>query len=181
MDNLQDNLVYQLKESNALAFEQLYEMYSAKLFNSICIILYNKELAKDIVQNSFLTIWEKREMLDPQKNFSAYLFTIARNLVFKETERLILHNKFINSKETIFEDNIVDKLDYAYVNDYIKHLIGELPEIPRKIFDLKRQQDLSNKEIALQLNLSERAVEAHSYRTLKLLKQKLRYFIMIFL
>lgn len=177
-------LVTKLKEGSAAAFEILYERYSAKLYNSISSILYDKSLAKDITQNCFLTIWERRELLDPQKQFSAYLYTIARNMVYKETERLILNNKYTEYRATdsdIFNDDTIEKLDNTYIEDYINQLIGKLSDVQKNIFLMKKDQNLSAKEIATELNLSERAVEAHLYRTMKFLKEKLKDFLVVFL
>ena len=185
MRELDDSLlVVKLKEGNILAFEMLYEKYSAKLYNSITLISYDQSLAKDITQSSFLTIWEKRHLLDSQKSFSAYLYTIARNLFYKETERLILKNKFVDYKLSdteIFDDNTIEKIDNTYIEDYINTLIENLSEMPKKIFIMKKEDNLSNKEIASELGISERSVEAHFYRTLKLLKDKLKDFLIVFL
>ena len=85
-------LVAKLREGNKFAFEALYEKYSARLYNTIVLLVYDKSLAKDITQSSFMTIWEKRSNLDTEKSFPAYLCTIARNMVYKETERRLLHN-----------------------------------------------------------------------------------------
>ena len=78
-------LVAKLREGNKFAFEALYEKYSARLYNTIVLLVYDKSLAKDITQSSFMTIWEKRSNLDTEKSFPAYLCTIARNMVYKET------------------------------------------------------------------------------------------------
>lgn len=91
-------LVAKLREGNKFAFEALYEKYSARLYNTIVLLVYDKSLAKDITQSSFMTIWEKRSNLDTEKSFPAYLCTIARNMVYKETERRLLHNKFVENK-----------------------------------------------------------------------------------
>ncbi len=85
-------LVAKLREGNKFAFEALYEKYSARLYNTIVLLVYDKSLAKDI-QSSFMTIWEKRSNLDTEKLFPAYLCTIARNMVYKETERRLLHQQ----------------------------------------------------------------------------------------
>lgn len=177
-------LIVKLKEGNVLAFEMLYERYSAKLYNSVALISYDKSLAKDITQSSFLTIWEKRDLLNSEKSFSAYLYAIARNLVYKETERLILKNKFVELKQAntdIFENNTIETIDNTYIENYIDRLVEELAEVPKQIFLMKKEDELSNKEIASQLGITERAVEAHFYRTLKHLKEKLRDYIAVVL
>lgn len=177
-------LVTKLREGNKFAFEALYEKYSAKLYNTIALLVYDKSIAKDITQSSFLTIWEKRAGLDADKSFPAYLSTIARNLVYKETERLLLHHKFAENKlnteiEATEEDTT--QMDVSLLEKQIEQLVREMPDVSQEIFRLKRDGELSNQEIAARLNLTERAVEAHHYRTMKLLKEELRKFIMLFL
>ena len=156
-------LVAKLREGNKFAFEALYEKYSARLYNTIVLLVYDKSLAK---------------------SFPAYLCTIARNMVYKETERRLLHNKFVENKlkteaEAIEEDTM--DMDVSIIEKQIEQLLQSLPEVSREVFQLKRAGKLSNKEIASQLDLTERAVEAHFYRTMKLLKEELRKFIMLFL
>lgn len=184
MPEINDNLlISKLKEGNKHAFERLYEKYSARLYNSASLLLQDKNLAKDITQSTFLTIWEKRDSLDPEKNFAAYIYTIARNLIYKETERLILKNKFVErslSETEIFDDNTIEDLNNTYIEDYINKLISNLPQTPKEIFLMRKDENLSNKEIATKLNISERAVEAHFYRTLKYLKEKLKDFMIVF-
>ncbi|MCD8032070.1 MAG: sigma-70 family RNA polymerase sigma factor [Bacteroides sp.] len=177
-------LVARLRKGNIHAFETLYNRYSAKLYNSVSLLSYDKSLAKDITQSCFLTIWEKRDLLDPEKSFSSYIYTIARNLVYKETERLILTNKFVDSglrnQTEAFEEDTIEHLNTAYLENYLTQLIAGLSELPRKIFLMKKERNLSTKEIATELGITERSVEAHFYRTLKYLKEKLRDYMMIF-
>lgn len=177
-------LVAKLKEGNKYAFEALYEKYSAKLYNTIALLVYDKSMAKDITQSSFMTVWEKRSNLDAEKSFPAYLCTIARNMVYKETERLLLHNKFVETKlkvEAEATEEATTDTDISIIEEQIEQLLQNLPDTSRKVFQLKRAGELSNKEIAASLNVTERAVEAHYYRTTKLLKEELRKFIMLFL
>jgi len=177
-------LIAQLKDGNKYAFEKLYEKYSGKLYNSISLLLYNKNTAKDITQNCFLIIWEKRISLDPDKSFPSYLYTIARNLVYKETERQVLNNKFVEStihSAEILEDNTIEDLNNTYIESYLKKLVNELSPVPKEIFLLKQEKELSTKEIASKMDLTERSVEAHLYRTMKFLKEKLRDYMAIFL
>lgn len=136
-------LVAKLREGNKFAFEALYEKYSARLYNTIVLLVYDKSLAKDITQSSFMTIWEKRSNLDTEKSFPAYLCTIARNMVYKETERRLLHNKFVENKlkteaEAIEEDTM--DMDVSIIEKQIEQLLQSLPEVSREVFQLKRDR-----------------------------------------
>ncbi|MDU1891089.1 MAG: RNA polymerase sigma-70 factor [Dysgonomonas sp.] len=165
-----------LKEGHKSAFELLYWKYNARLYNFIYSILYDKSLTEDITQTCFLKIWEYRETIDPEKDFKAYIYTIARNLVYKETERILLESKFLSAvqeKDKITSDT-EEVLDAAFIESYINEIIDQLPPSRKEIFVLSRKKGLSNKEIALRLSISERTVETQIYRALSFLKLKLK-------
>lgn len=182
-NNTNISLLLQLKAGQSAAFEELYWKYNARLYNFVLSLLYDKSLAEDITQTCFLKIWEKREDIDPEKGFSAYLYTIARNLVYKETERLLLESKFLSvtqEKTTEANNEMIEKLDASFVESYIDQVIEQLPSSRKEIFILSRKQGLSNKEIALRLSISEKTVETQIYRSLQYLKEKLRGHIIFF-
>lgn len=143
------------------------------------LILYDKTLAKDIVQNCFLTVWERHTQLEPDKSFSSYLYTITRSLIYKETERLILNTRFIETKEhpEELDNHTVESLNASFLEEYINKYIEALPRISRQIFLLKKEEGLSNQEIANQLNITERSVASHHYRTLKYLREKMKEYL----
>ncbi|MDU1906025.1 MAG: RNA polymerase sigma-70 factor [Dysgonomonas sp.] len=177
-------VLLKLKEGQSSAFELLFWKYNAKLYNFVYNILYDKSLAEDITQSAFLKIWERREDIDPDKSFSAYLFVIARNLVFKETERLIHEGNYIMaSKEqegnTETDNQTSEKLDATFVEQYIDKIIEQLPPSRREIFILSRKNGFSNKEIAQRLAISEKTVETQIYRSLQFLKERMKGHIVI--
>ena len=174
-DNNIKNIDYKtltdLKSGKEAAFEQIYLKYSARIYYFAKQLLLDKTLAEDITQQVFLKIWEKREEIDPEKSFSAYLFQISKHLVYNETERMIRESRFLsnlNEKESVPYESI----DARFSQDFIDQLIEELPESRRKIFLLSRKQGLSNKEIADKLSISVKTVETQIRRAVKFLKEK---------
>ena len=91
------NLLIDLKNGDEKAFETLFWEYNQHVYHFVYSLLYDKSMAVDLTQNVFLKIWEKHETIDPEQNFDAYLFTIARNLVYKETENRLLSEKLTES------------------------------------------------------------------------------------
>ena len=179
-------ILLKLKEGQNSAFNMLYWKYNAKLYNFVYGILYDKSLAEDITQSAFLKIWERRKDIDPDKSFSAYLYTIARNLVYKETERLLQENSYILSSKGNAGDNgeesdnqTTEKLDAAFIESYVDKIIEQLPASRREIFILSRKEGLSNKEIAAKLTISEKTVETQIYRSLQFLKERMKGHIII--
>ena len=108
--------------------------------------------------------------------FDSYLFAIARNLVYKETENrlqseqvnIALKDRSIET-ESLMEENI----DADSLKEYIDTLVEQLPPSRKDIFHLSRRHHLSNKEIAARLSISEKTVETQLYRALRFIKQKL--------
>ena len=91
------HLLIDLKNGDEKAFETLFWKYNEHVYHFIYSLLYEKSMAEDLTQNVFLKIWEKHETIDVEQNFDAYLFTIARNLVYKETENRLLSVSFSES------------------------------------------------------------------------------------
>ena len=98
------HLLIDLKNGDEKAFETLFWKYNEHVYHFIYSLLYEKSMAEDLTQNVFLKIWEKHETIDVEQNFDAYLFTIARNLVYKETENRLLSEKLTESLQRQLSD-----------------------------------------------------------------------------
>ena len=175
-------LVEKVKEGDTKAFEELYYMYSEKLFYFALRYLKTKEDAEGLVQDIFIKIWENREKLKQGLSFSAYLFTIAKHTIFNR------HRKRIN--EDAYKEylrNYIDRHQNKTENDVIladmKHRIDKsiesLPPQRKLIFQLSRNEGLSYKEISSQLNISEKTVEAHMRLALKTVRAAVKAEILL--
>lgn len=176
LKNIDIALLKRLKEGDEAAFESIYWKYNSHVFNFINSLLYDRILSEDITQSVFMKIWEKHESIDLDKGFDAYLFTIARNMVYKETENRLLSESafYALSQQQTNEDVLTEeKIDADSLRLYIDKLIEQLPLSRKEIFKLSRRDHLSNKEIAIRLSISEKTVETQLYRSLRFLKQRL--------
>lgn len=174
--HIDEELLHRLKSGDEVAFDSLYWAYNSHLFNFVHSILYDKSLAEDLTQNVFLKIWEKREGIIPEQGIDAYLFTIARNLVYKETEKSLLSSavmELLSGQMSDMDSLTEQNIEAESLQQYIQRLVEQMPAARREIFKLSRYEHLSNKEIALRLNLSEKTVETQLYRALSFLKQHL--------
>ncbi|WP_293710053.1 RNA polymerase sigma-70 factor [uncultured Parabacteroides sp.] len=176
LKDIDATVLKRLKEGDEAAFESIYWKYNSHVFNFINSLLYDRILSEDITQSVFMKIWERRESIDPDKGFDAYLFTIARNMVYKETENRLLSESafYALSQQQTNEDFLMEeKIDADSLRLYIDNLIEQLPLSRKEIFKLSRREHLSNKEIATRLSISEKTVETQLYRSLRFLKEKL--------
>lgn len=174
------SIIKQLKQGDARAFEKLFLCYNAKVYNFVAATLYDKRMAEDITQNVFLAVWEHRESIDPDKSFSAYLFTIARNMVFRQTEKMLNAYHYaekVKERSTELDHTMEEELNSRFLEESVEKLIAKLPDARRKIFEMSRKEGLSNKEIAARLSISEKTVENQITRSIHFLKEHLRQHI----
>ncbi|MDR2948263.1 MAG: RNA polymerase sigma-70 factor [Prevotella sp.] len=174
-------ILYELKQGNESAFETIFKKYNAKIYHFAVDTLYNKNLAEDITQNVFLSVWEHRSDIIPEKNFQAYLYTIAKNLVFRETEKMILAFRY----EDHIHKSSLGKIDLSteekIISDSLEEmlflLIDRLPTARKEIFLLYLKEGLNNKEIAQKLSISEKNVGMQIRRSLDYIRKYLKDYI----
>lgn len=169
-------LVSNLRNNEVKSFDILFENYSAKLYRFSFSLLKNHEDSKEIVQETFYRVWEKRHDIDSSKSFRAFLFTISYHLIIDHL-RLKLkdqeYRKFLKEYFKTEEVKVDMVTDYETLNQQISAIIEELPAKRKQIFTLSREQGLSHKEIAEKLNISVKTVENQINLTQKLIKSRL--------
>ncbi|KIO78290.1 RNA polymerase sigma 70 [Pedobacter lusitanus] len=175
--HLTDNeLTNLLKEGNSYAYTEIFERYSEVLLRHAYRFLSVHDEANDVVQDVFLLLWVKKEDIVFQTSLSAYLYASVRNRIFD----MISHQKVV-SRYIESVSNFMDQ-DYS-VTDYqvrekmlavlIEKEIQALPEKMRQIFLLSRKEELSYKEIAEQLNITDQTARQQVYNAVRKLKLKI--------
>ena len=167
----------QLKLDSQKSFENLYIRYSAKLYNFV-LKLSNGDMymAEELVQRTFIKVWENRSKIEPEKGFINYVCTIARNMLLNEYQHKtieFIYKDFIKENYSTTIDNIELEVSKNLLDEYIEKLTNKLPEKRREIFILSRRKGLSNKEIAKKLNISESTIETQLSKALAFLKKEL--------
>lgn len=165
--------IRKLRQSDKKAFTSLYELYWRKVYNFSRLYLYNQSVAEEVVQEVFVKIWEKRELIKENENFKGLLFIITRNLIFNR------HKKNVN--EEVYKITVLSAMEESYdpeeeiearsLSEYIDKLIEELPPRRREIFNLSRRKHKSYKEIAEILHISEKTVENQISEAIRYLKK----------
>lgn len=174
-------LLQNVKDSDKSAFKQLFHQYHATLFRFIVYRVHDEDLAEDIVQDTFLRVWNNRSTLDPKKSFFSLIAKIGTNLCydhFRYQEVRIRHKDTVPKPEQSHYDDPQKSQGLTELQDQINRIVNDhLPEKCREIFVLSRMEGLANKEIAAILDLSRRTVENQLYRALKILKKHLKNYL----
>lgn len=156
------SLIKKITSGDDKAFRALYELYFHKTFNYAVKIIKSQEDALEITQDVFLKIWDKRGSLDPQQSLSGLIFRITKFLSIDRLRKQRNKIKFLNivSTEDIGEHSIEQEIFGAELFDRYNEILAKLPPKRRLIFQLSRDNNLSYNEIARELHISPRTVEA---------------------
>ena len=169
-------LLIKLKENSFWAFEELYNLYSGKLYNFIMRISSgNRYMAEEVVQQTFIRIWEVREKRDPAENFVSYLCTIARNLsmnMYQHQTVEYIYTEYLLKSNPDRDHQTEESTDLRFLNDYIDLLAEELPPSRKKIFLLSKRQGYTNKEIAEKMGISESTVATQLSLAVKFMREQ---------
>jgi len=178
---LTDNmLVSGIRNSDSACFKILYFKYHDSLINFSYLKLNDKEAAKDIVQELFSKIWEKRETLDPEKSIKNYLFTICHNLIintYKKTNLLKIDGETDSENLEGEEQDLTDQFDGNALKYDIERALILLSEPIRTVFSMSRFDEMKYNEIAEILDISVKTVEARMSKALKFFRVQLRHYL----
>jgi len=168
------SIVKELIQGDKKAFEYLYNYYSPKVYNFCKKLYLSSDQAEEMVQNVFIVVWEHRGQIDPDKSFSSYLFTIAKNRILDSYKKKVINQAYINY--TLFHQkdfNFVteEKIYFDEMNLQVEKAIEDLPERCREVFNLSRKDELSYKEIAEKLDITESTVNTQISKAIKLLQK----------
>lgn len=183
------NLVEQLIGGDEPAFKQTFCRYYPGLIRFATSYVHDRYVAENIVQDAFVILWEKRTMLNLNSNIKAFLVTIVRNkainILEKERNRAEIDSNLLKIRETNNElDSLYslnpEELFSSEILDILNRALEELPEQTRNVFKLSRFIGLKNSAIATKLDITEKGVEYHISKSLKLLRVKLSDYLNVF-
>ena len=171
------HLLIDLKDGSFQAFERLYNMYSGKLYNFIMRLSSgNQYIEEEVVQSTFIRIWEVREKVDTNASFISFLCTIAKNLLMNMYQRQTVeyvYNEYLLKSSVDRDSQTEENIDLHFLNDYIDSLAEELPAQRKKVFILSKRQNYTNKEIAEMMGISESTVATQLSLAVKFMREQL--------
>lgn len=169
-------LVTRLRGGDEYAYSKLYEKYASKIYNISRKMGLLHEDAEGVVQDVFMKIWRNRENLDSSLSFNAYIISIVRSIVFKQSRKRARFLAFQHYAITYWPGESNETEEYVIFSDLDElssKAIDELPTKQKQVFMMKNFEHLTNEEIAERLKLSTRTVENQIYRATKSLREKL--------
>jgi len=185
----QPALILSLQKGEKSAFEEIYHDFFGVMYHLSLQYIHDEKVSEEIVQDTFMKMWEIRETLNDQFNIRNFLYTITRNncLNYLRNQKTALkHQQNIRFLEMQFNYEALEKLgsyiEFEELRTKIDRAIATLPDDLRETFMLSRFEELHNKEISEKQLISIKTVEARMTKALRILRHELKdYVTVIFL
>ncbi|MBJ7882483.1 RNA polymerase sigma factor [Gelidibacter salicanalis] len=164
-----------IKCSDKVSFGILYNRLWEPMYVKAYSITGDKNLAKDIVQDIWISVWERKATI-ANENIEGYLFRAVRYKVYNEFRnskyRNMLIEEFVRNYNLPIEANSIDQdFQLKHTEKKIRSSVMSLPTRCKEVFELSRFDGMKNHEIAKKLNISQRTVETHISNALKVLRK----------
>lgn len=170
-------------------FDKLFRQYETRCIRYAMTIVRDAEVARDMVHDSFTTLWEHRDQIE-DLNIEAYIFRIVRN-------NCIMHRRSIQRGQELYEKiktqerGVMDYYTHAIescnpeelfqreVMEIYTHQMEQLPELSQQIFSANRVQGLTYKQIAEQLDIPVKKVDKEIQRVVLHLRHSLKDYLVV--
>jgi RNA polymerase sigma-70 factor, ECF subfamily len=166
------------------AFEMLFKTYYKPLCNYAYTFIPDKDEAEEIVQSTFLSVWEKKTSLQIQTAVKPYLYAMVRNACLNVIKHEKIKQKHVAEELAIGQEGYESIAQTVYSSELEKQIqkaLEKLPEQCRLVFKLSRFEELKYAEIAGQLNISIKTVENQMGKALKIMREQLKDYLPILL
>ncbi|MES1225858.1 MAG: RNA polymerase sigma-70 factor [Bacteroidota bacterium] len=170
-------LLARIAEDDEQAFRAIFEHYKAPFYAIAFKMTRSADIAEEIVQDVFVTLWIKRNLAVTAKKPENYLYAILYNSVYTHFRRIVQEHK-LKSKIAQVEDKIENRIETLLLEKenrtILENIISRLPPQQRLIYKLAKQEGVSREEIARQLNISPNTVRNHLATAVNYLRVSLK-------
>ena len=170
-------------------FKNIFQQFFQPLYYLSSQYLEDHDEAKEVVQEAFVKLWEIRQNLYEDSNIRNFLFTLVKNNclnLLKRKQLLLKHHEKLRWMEMHYQYESLsrmgsDYLEFNELREKIDLAIKNLPEHCRIVFEMSRFEELKNREIAEKLGVTQKTVEAHLTKALKILRSDLKDYLPVIL
>ncbi|MBL0740178.1 RNA polymerase sigma-70 factor [Chryseolinea lacunae] len=168
-----------LREDHAWALKEIFERHNLRLFRMAAGVLNDDDQAKDLVQDVFVDLWNRRHTSNVQI-LSHYLSRAIKFQVLKQLRNGKLQEHHLKLAQKVqFANQTEELLNFQELEEQLQKAIAVLPTRCKEVFFLSRYQNLSHKEISTRLKISPKTVEAQIGKALTFLRSKLEGIVLM--
>lgn len=155
-----NRIIQKVAEGDSKSFTQLYDYYKEPGLRFINSIVKDKEESENMLQDVFIKIWHRRDQINPELNFNAYLFTCLKNMAFDHLKKIDKNQQMLDQYLIKIKDNHDTGIDVEEVK--INRLLSAMSTLPKKrkmILQLIVEEGKSYQEIAEIMRISKNTVK----------------------
>ncbi len=156
------DLVFRLHDDDIGAFDMLYQKYHQAIYRNIFKLTKDDDIARDILQDIFVALWEKRADINPDQSVSGWLFVLSFNKSISYLRKKVRETAIVNTMpfaETETDNGDVQLMDEQYY--LLQQAINQLSPQRKKVFTLCKLEGKTYEEAAEKLNLSKHTVKEY--------------------
>lgn len=175
-------LILRIKQRDGEAYTVFYERHRTAMYLSAYHLLRNDEDARDAVQELFATVWQHADRIEPTGNVKGYLYTVLRNRILTAMSRSKYFDEYISSYLAYGPQSVSTTEEAVLARELAQLLekkVNQLPPKMREVYELSWNDDLSNREIAERMSISEGTVKQHKHQAMRILRGKLQRLVSI--
>lgn len=169
-------LIRELKRNSQKALDSIYKMYARRLYAFCLQYTKSKENAEEIVEDVFVWVWMNRCDIRQEETLRSLLFIRAKHYLINAYRSCInspVYEDYVNYQDELATDDIQQHMEYEDFVRQLRNALTKLPITQQQVIELSKIQQISNKEIAIKLSLSEQTVKNQLSQGLKNLRKEL--------
>lgn len=169
----EQQLLQQIAKGDESAFKVIFETYRARVLTFVVNFIHSTADAEEIVQDTFLNLWQNKEKLIDVEHPRNYIYTIVRNKTLRYLSNVARDEKMLKivwANMQVEVNPIEEGLLMRESSELIDRALAMLPEQKQKIFRMCREEGMSHQEIAIKIGLSKSRVKNIMVEALKFIK-----------
>jgi len=170
-----------LKQRDRVAFETIYNRFFEVLFLHALKRLKDEDEAEDLIHDLFATLWDRAADIEFNLNLSAYLYRAVKNKVINALSHRHIKTNYLDSLQAHIDAGVYNTDEAIRVKELAEQIENEVSRMPKKmreVFQLSRNFNLSHKEIAEQLGISDKTVKKQVGNAIKILKENINFTVL---
>ncbi|GGG76791.1 DNA-directed RNA polymerase sigma-70 factor [Parapedobacter pyrenivorans] len=176
-------LVLRIQQGDRDAFASFYGRHRANMYLVAYHLLRDEDDAQDAVQELFSKVWQQADRIDTTGNIKGYLYTVLRNRILTGMARSKHLDEYINSYLAFERQSVSTTEETVLVRELeqlLEEKVNELPPKMREVYEFSWNENLTNKEIAKRMAISEGTVKQHKHQAMRMLRGKLERLVCVF-
>ncbi len=174
----EESLKNELAHGSERAFDELFRLYHPVLCGYAYKMVLDRDEAKEIAQQCFVSLWERRAQADQILSVKSFLFRSAHNICLNKFKHQKIKDRYASEEEYFLQSCYVSEFENTFSEELgkqIKTAVEDLPEKNREVFKLRYFRGFDTQEVSEELGIAPRTVEAHVSAAFRFLRDRLRH------